>query len=202
MSNRNAARLRQIIREADPDVILAVETDDWWKAQLKDFERTHRFIVHQPQANTYGMLLYSRLELSNVQTKFPVQDDIPSIHALMRLRSGQQIEIHCLADDRLFRFCHDSVRDRLKDGVDFSDWTRDADRQTGMIFLDVADELWQVVLQVSSLREEQGNDPYIAHLIGGERLDRVGQRRPHDLEKRELDACRGQLARDKFPDFL
>jgi endonuclease/exonuclease/phosphatase (EEP) superfamily protein YafD len=96
MDNRNSARLREMVREADPDIILAVETDHWWKEQLEDFERTHPFVVHQPQSNTYGMLLYSRLELSNVQTLFLVQDDIPSIHALTRLRSGQLIEIHCL----------------------------------------------------------------------------------------------------------
>ena len=54
MDNRNAARLREIIREADPDLILAVETDDWWTEQLREFEKTHTFTVLQPQANTYG----------------------------------------------------------------------------------------------------------------------------------------------------
>ncbi|MGH9942147.1 MAG: endonuclease/exonuclease/phosphatase family protein, partial [Pyrinomonadaceae bacterium] len=96
MSNRNGARLREIIRENDPDIILAVETDGWWQEQLREFEQTHPHVVRQPQDNTYGMLLYSRLELVNPKVKFLIQDDIPSIHALARLRSGQEIELHCL----------------------------------------------------------------------------------------------------------
>lgn len=96
MSNRRAGELIEIIREAAPDIILAVETDGWWQEQLREFERTHPFTVHQPQDNTYGMLLYSRLELINPEIKFLVQDDVPSIHARVRLPAGQEVEIRCL----------------------------------------------------------------------------------------------------------
>ncbi len=96
IDNRNAAHLREIIRENDPDIILAVETDEWWSEQLKELEQTNPFTVHQPQDNAYGMILYSRLELINPEIKFLVQDDVPSIHALVRLPSGQQVELHCL----------------------------------------------------------------------------------------------------------
>lgn len=96
MTNRNAEGLLRHIREYDPDVILAVETDRWWQGQLAEFERTHPYCVHQPQDNTYGMLLYSRLELRNATVKFLVQDDIPSIHACLKLRSGEELELRCL----------------------------------------------------------------------------------------------------------
>jgi endonuclease/exonuclease/phosphatase (EEP) superfamily protein YafD len=96
MSNRNAAKLQEIIREADPDIILTVETDEWWQQQQKGFERTHPHTVQQPQSNTYGMLLYSRLELVGAEVKFLVQDDVPSIHTRVRLRSGQEVELRCL----------------------------------------------------------------------------------------------------------
>lgn len=96
MDNRNAAGLREIIRKADPDLILAVETDEWWQEQLKEFEQTHPFTVHQPQDNTYGMLLYSRIEIIDPQVKFLIQDDIPSIHARVKLPSGQEVWLHCL----------------------------------------------------------------------------------------------------------
>ena len=96
MDNRNAAKLKEIINEADPDIILTVETDDWWKEQLRGFERTHRHTVQQPQENTYGMLLYSRLELLSPEVKFLVQDDIPSIHTRVRLPSGKEVELRCL----------------------------------------------------------------------------------------------------------
>lgn len=96
MDNRNAAKLKEIISEADPDIILTVETDDWWKEQFKGFEQTHPHTVQQPQDNTYGMLLYSRLELLNARVKFLVQDDVPSIHTRVRLPSGEEVELRCL----------------------------------------------------------------------------------------------------------
>ncbi len=96
MENRNAARLRELIRGADPDIILTVEADEWWMEQLKEFEQDYEHVVLQPQPNTYGMLLYSRLELVEPEVRFIIQDDIPSIHARVRLKSGQEVELHCL----------------------------------------------------------------------------------------------------------
>lgn len=95
-SNRNAARLREIIDEADPDIILTVETDDWWADQLKKYEDSHPHIVQQPMDNTYGMLLYSRLELIDPEVKFLVEDHVPSIHTHLRLPSGDIIVLRCL----------------------------------------------------------------------------------------------------------
>lgn len=96
MSNRNADRLREIIRAANPDVILALETDQWWKEQLEEIRQTYSFTVLQPQDNTYGMLLYSRLELLNPELKFIVQNDVPSIHTRVKLPSGEEIMLHCI----------------------------------------------------------------------------------------------------------
>lgn len=96
MTNRNADILLQIIREEDPDIVLAVETDQWWETQLATLARTHKFSVLQPQDNTYGMLLYSRLELRDAKVKFLVQDDVPSIHACLQLPSGQEVQLRCL----------------------------------------------------------------------------------------------------------
>jgi len=96
MTNREAGGLRELIRRADPDIILAVEADDWWRAELSEFERTHPQTVLQPQDNTYGMLLYSRLDLLDPEIKFLVQDDIPSIHARALMPGGKEFEFHCL----------------------------------------------------------------------------------------------------------
>jgi endonuclease/exonuclease/phosphatase (EEP) superfamily protein YafD len=96
MTNREAGRLRELVREADADIILAVEADAWWKEQLGELERTHPHTVLQPQDNTYGMLLYSRLALTGVEVRFLVQDDIPSIHGRARMPSGREFEFHCL----------------------------------------------------------------------------------------------------------
>lgn len=96
MPNRGADGLLAIIDEEQPDLILAVETDRWWRERLDVLARTHPHVVRQPQDNTYGMTLYSRLELVDPQVKFLVQDDIPSIHARVRLRGGALVELRCL----------------------------------------------------------------------------------------------------------
>jgi endonuclease/exonuclease/phosphatase (EEP) superfamily protein YafD len=96
MSNRNAAGLCRLIEENNPDLIFMAETDAWWQQALAHLEASHPFHVQQPQDNTYGMLLYSRLELLDARIRFLVEDDVPSIHARVRLRCGQELELRCL----------------------------------------------------------------------------------------------------------
>ncbi len=96
MTNRESEKIRTQIREHDPDVILIVETDDWWESELREFERTHPHVLKNPQANTYGMVLYSRLPLVDPRLEFLVQEDVPSIHTGVRLPSGDEITLRCL----------------------------------------------------------------------------------------------------------
>jgi len=96
MTNRSSQELLAIIREQEPDVVLAVETDAWWQRELDVLAQTHRYAVRQPQDNTYGMLVYSRLELVEPEVKFLVQADVPSIHARVKLRSGALVELRCV----------------------------------------------------------------------------------------------------------
>lgn len=96
MTNRDSDELLAIIREEDPDIVLAVETDGWWERELDVLAETHAHVVRQPQNNTYGMLLYSRLELVKPKVEFLIEADVPSIHALVKLRDGTLVELHCL----------------------------------------------------------------------------------------------------------
>lgn len=96
MDNRNSPRLRQIIAEAEPDVILVVEADAWWQSELSGLGQTHPFTVRQAQDNTYGMLLYSKLELLRPEVRFLIEKDVPSIRAVVKLPAGTEVEIHCL----------------------------------------------------------------------------------------------------------
>ena len=96
MNNRNAARLREVISQADPDVVLVVEADRWWQSSLEQLSERYPFTVQQPQDNTYGMLLYSRLELIDPEIRFLVEDDIPSIRTRLKLPLGTEVELHCL----------------------------------------------------------------------------------------------------------
>ncbi|HET8726969.1 MAG TPA: endonuclease/exonuclease/phosphatase family protein [Alphaproteobacteria bacterium] len=96
MTNRGADRLLAIVRAAEPDVVLTVETDGWWADRLAALDADYRHAVKHPRDNTYGMLLFSRLPLRGVELSFLVQNDIPSIHAEIGLPSGDWIAFHGL----------------------------------------------------------------------------------------------------------
>jgi endonuclease/exonuclease/phosphatase (EEP) superfamily protein YafD len=96
IENRNAAGLRKIIRENNPDVVLILEADDWWRDALAEFEQTHPFTVQKPLDNSYGMLFYSRLPILNSEILFRVYEDVPSIRACIALPAGIEVELYCL----------------------------------------------------------------------------------------------------------
>lgn len=96
IDNRNSTRLREIIADADPDVILIVEADDWWQKELDGLAEAYPFAVRQAQDNSYGMLLYSRFDFGQSEVRFLVEDDVPSIRAAVTLPAGTVVELHCL----------------------------------------------------------------------------------------------------------
>lgn len=93
MTNRTADRLRGLIEQVAPDVLILTEPDAWWAEQLRGLEETFLYRTSHPLNNTYGMILYSRLPLVQSEVKFLVEPDIPSIHARLRLRSDALVEL-------------------------------------------------------------------------------------------------------------
>ena len=96
MYNRDASRCLGHIRNYQPDVVLAVETDDWWLSQLKGIEKTHPYTCHAPLPNTYGMLVFSRLPLREPQIRYILDKDIPSFHGCVVLPNGVAVNMHFL----------------------------------------------------------------------------------------------------------
>jgi len=84
------------IEKYQPDIVLTLETDQTWQKQLSQIERDYPYRVPVPMDNLYGMHLYSKLKLENVDVKFILSDEIPSIHATVYLRSGQPVQLYCL----------------------------------------------------------------------------------------------------------
>lgn len=96
MENRKAQNLLRLIRERSPDVVLVVEPDAWWAEQLEEIEEDYPFSLKHPLDNTYGMLLYSRLELRAPEVEFLLDEEIPSMHADVVLRNGRTVRFHGL----------------------------------------------------------------------------------------------------------
>ena len=100
MENRQFDLWLRVMREADPDVIVALETDAAWDEALRPLigegPGQYPHVVRQVQDNYYGMILLSRLKLAESNVRFIVQDDIPSIHATIVLEDGQHVCLHAL----------------------------------------------------------------------------------------------------------
>ena len=96
MYNRDATRLLALVREYQPDVLLAVETDEWWLNQLAVLTKDYPHTCHAPLPNTYGMLVFSRLPLLDKEMRFLLDPGIPSFHGRVRLPGGAEAALHFL----------------------------------------------------------------------------------------------------------
>lgn len=96
LENRRSDLMLRTIAEADADVVCLVETDNWWLAQVAPLEDTYPWVVRCPLDNHYGMVLFSRLPITEHQVRYTVSDDVPSVRAVIRLRSGDEVDVYAL----------------------------------------------------------------------------------------------------------
>jgi endonuclease/exonuclease/phosphatase (EEP) superfamily protein YafD len=95
--NRDVRSCIQAVETHDPDLVLLVEIDAWWKSELdKHLQGIYAYQVAKPLPNTYGIVLYSKFELIDAEIKFLVQPDVPSIHTKVKLPSGQIFKLYGL----------------------------------------------------------------------------------------------------------
>jgi endonuclease/exonuclease/phosphatase (EEP) superfamily protein YafD len=94
--NRNASGCLTEIQKADPDIVILLETDQWWQEQTAELEKEYPYKVLEPLENTYGMLLFSRLELIDPAVKYLVEEGVPSIHTKLRMKNGQLVQLYAL----------------------------------------------------------------------------------------------------------
>ena len=95
-TNRRSDLVLRAIAEASADVICLVETNSWWARELEPLRREYRWSRRCPLENMYGMMLYSRLPIVESQTRFRVQPDIPSMRAVVELRSGEEVVVYAV----------------------------------------------------------------------------------------------------------
>ncbi|RZJ66843.1 MAG: endonuclease [Flavobacterium sp.] len=94
--NDNCVGCLDEVRRANPDIALFLETDSKWAEYLDELKDDFPYSVLVPLENTYGMLLYSKLELKDSEVKYLVESDIPSIHTTVLLRNGQPIQLYAV----------------------------------------------------------------------------------------------------------
>ena len=96
MTNRAYHKLIDLVELKNPDLFLTLESDKEWEQALDKFETTYEYTVKVPLDNLYGMHLYSKFPLEDIEVRYLIKDDIPSIHGFVILENGLKAKIHCL----------------------------------------------------------------------------------------------------------
>lgn len=94
--NRNTAGCMKLLEKYDPDLILLLETDQFWFEGTEALKEKYPHNVPVPLENTYGMLLYSKFELLDTEVRYLVDPEIPSIKTKVKLPSGKTIRLYCV----------------------------------------------------------------------------------------------------------
>ena len=96
-TNTNYAAAIDLVRAEDPDLFLALETDAKWTQALSVLQDEYPYSRTVPLDNTYGLALYSRLPLRDVEIRYTVEPDIPSLSAEVVMPGGnERVQIFAL----------------------------------------------------------------------------------------------------------
>jgi endonuclease/exonuclease/phosphatase (EEP) superfamily protein YafD len=95
-SRSDPARFLDAVRQADPDLIFAVEVDPRWVEELRPLEARYPHRLLHPRDDFWGFALYSRLPLAEPRVLHRLTNYVPSLEAGLRLPTGEVIAFHGL----------------------------------------------------------------------------------------------------------
>lgn len=78
----------------DLDVLVLVEVDDEWMRALDGVRERYEHRIEAVRPEGLGIVLWSKLELSETSVEHLVTDDRPSLHGRVRLRNGREVAVH------------------------------------------------------------------------------------------------------------
>ena len=93
-SNRDYARLVQLARETNADILMALETDAEWVEGLSILADSYPHAMTQPYDNGYGMAVYSKYPLEEASFRELVVEKVPSLRTRVTLPSGEAFRLY------------------------------------------------------------------------------------------------------------
>jgi len=96
ITNKKVDTLLHLIDHHKPDVLVTLESTQWWQDQLKPIEADYPYTIKCPLENSYGMHVFSKLKLLQPEIRFLVEKEVPSMRAGIVLPSGEEVQIHFL----------------------------------------------------------------------------------------------------------
>jgi endonuclease/exonuclease/phosphatase (EEP) superfamily protein YafD len=94
MENEEKDQFQALVKKVNPDVLLITEPDQAWAVAINKLEVDFPYSIKHPLENTYGIILLSKLPLTESAVNFLVKDSIPSIFTKITLPSGNKIDFY------------------------------------------------------------------------------------------------------------
>lgn len=88
--NSEYHRFIELIEQEQPDIFVTMESNADWEKALHPLEKDYPHQKKVALENTYGMHLYTKLKVHNIQTHYFVADDVPSIEAELETNDGHR----------------------------------------------------------------------------------------------------------------
>ncbi|MCW8090296.1 endonuclease/exonuclease/phosphatase family protein [Alteromonas sp. ASW11-130] len=95
MYNKNSEGLCELVKQYDPDMLVTLESNNWWGQALSSLHHKYPHRVACPLENLYGIHLFSKLAFSERKIRYIVEDDVPSIEVTVDI-NGQAVKIYFL----------------------------------------------------------------------------------------------------------
>lgn len=94
MSNRAYDKLLKVIKDESPDLLILLEVDTGWIEALEPLRDEYQDVVERAHDNGYGIALYSKHKLFDVEIRDLLVEDVPSIRTGVELRSGEKFRLY------------------------------------------------------------------------------------------------------------
>lgn len=94
MSNRNSQPLIELVKKKAPDIVLAMEVDEWWDKELLGIEKEYPYKKETINDVAYGMTLYSKYPLKDVEVNYLNNENVPSFSSTLTLNNGKNINLY------------------------------------------------------------------------------------------------------------
>src|SRR5690606_6870624 len=94
--NKEFGKLISLVKSIKPDLAFFVETDKAWEKGLKEIENDYPTQIKIPKDNTYGLILYTRMEITRQEINYLIDEEVPSLEIDLKLRNGEIITIYAI----------------------------------------------------------------------------------------------------------
>ena len=84
-NNLQRERVLQLIQQESPDIVLLVEVDPSWQPTLSELASQFPHALAEPRAGSFGIALFSKLPLEDLQVVETGSTGSPSIHATVEI---------------------------------------------------------------------------------------------------------------------